>query len=323
MWLPIILSFVCAMPVFPQGTSSPEIVLRFGGDVLLAARYEEGVDGDMYRAFQGNDMFKSDDLSMVNLECPVTARGVKQVKPFTFRMKTKFLSVITEAGIDVVNIANNHIYDFGKVGLFDTIAALDSAGIPHVGAGRNIAEARMPVIKTIKGKKLGILGYYGPGESPAATKVSCGVASRDLTLITSDIRALRKQGVDYIVINFHWGTEKATVPDGEQRRLAHAVIDAGADAVIGHHPHVLQGIERYKHGVIVYSLGNLIFGGNSRENYDTGIFEIRLKGNDVAYRFIPVRVSEWNAQVLKGPAAERLLNAMRKLSTIFHQSIFD
>ncbi|MEK7251469.1 MAG: CapA family protein, partial [Bacteroidota bacterium] len=275
--------------------------------------------------------FRTDDMSMVNLEVPVTTRGAQQRKPFTFRMKPRFLEAITSAGIDVVNIANNHIYDFGKKGLYDTIASLDSAKVSHVGAGRNHNEAHQPVIKMIVGKTIGILGYYGRrldsasgGEAPAATGKSCGVAARELNLIERDIRSLKeKDKVDYVVINFHWGTEKAKKPDAEQRAFAHDVIEAGADAIIGHHPHVLQGIELYRNKVIVYSLGNLVFGGNGRHSYDTGVFEIRLSNGGPAYEFIPVRITQWKASVLTGSAGDSLLNQMRTLSSIFPKSIFN
>ncbi len=184
--------------------------MRFGGDVLLAAHYEEDMRSDINRAFKDFELFRTDDMSMVNLEVPVTTRGAQQRKPFTFRMKPRFLEAIASAGIDVVNIANNHIYDFGKKGLYDTIALLDSAKLAHVGAGRNHDEAHRPFIKSINGKKIGILGYYAGGEAPAATGKSCGVAARELNLIERDIRSLKeKDKVDYVVINFHWGNRES------------------------------------------------------------------------------------------------------------------
>lgn len=301
-----------------------EVIMRFGGDVLLAAHYEEGVGEDIHRAFRDFELFHTDDLSMVNLEVPVTTRGTRQRKPFTFRMKPQFLDAITSAGIDVVNIANNHIFDYGKQGLFDTITCLDSAKLSHVGAGRNHDEAHRPAIKTIKGRRIGILGYYGGGEAPAARGKSSGVAERELSLVTRDIRLLKEtELVDYVVVNFHWGTEKAKTPDAEQRAFAHDAIDAGADAIIGHHPHVLQGVEVYKNKVIVYSLGNLVFGGNSRHSYKTGVFEIRLSDGRAVYKFIPVQITRWQASVLTGSAGESLINEMRKLSSIFPKTIFN
>jgi hypothetical protein len=144
-----------------------------------------------------------------------------------------------------------------------------------------------------------------------------------LPLIQRDIRNAREEEqADFVVVNFHWGTEKARHPDAEQQAFAHSVIDAGADAIIGHHPHVLQGIELYKNKVIVYSLGNLVFGGNSRHSYDTGLFEIRLSDAGPAYSFIPVRVTEWKAMLLTGSAADSLLHEMKRLSSVFRTSIF-
>jgi poly-gamma-glutamate synthesis protein (capsule biosynthesis protein) len=311
-----------------KATDSSEVILRFGGDVLLGAHYEADVGTDIHRCFADFESFRNDDLSMVNLENPVTTRGTPQRKPFTFRMHPRFIAALKMGGIDIVNLANNHIYDFGRAGLFDTIASLDSAGVPHVGAGRDHDEAHQPFITTIKGLRIGVLGYYGGRESPAARGKVSGVASRDLRLIVRDIRSLKGKA-DYIVVNFHWGTEKAKRPDRAQRRFAHAVIDAGADAIIGHHPHVLQGVEVYRNKVIAYSLGNLVFGGNSRHTYDTGIFEIRLATRRAisaekraAYSFKPVRVRQWNASALAGKDSAVVVNEVRKLSSIFPKSIF-
>lgn len=304
-------------------TETLEVIIRFGGDLLLAHHYEEAVGDDIHRAFSDFDLFKTDHISMVNLEVPVTVRGKRQEKPFTFRMKPRFLDVITGAGIEVVNIANNHIHDFGKDGLFDTLDFLDSAGIARVGAGRTHAEAHQAVIKTVSGRRVAFLGYYNGGEAPAAKGKSFGVADRVLKLIQRDIKLLKKNSeADYIVVNFHWGIEKARKPDATQRAFAHRVIEAGADAIIGHHPHVLQGIELYKGKVIAYSLGNLIFGGNSRHTYDTGLLEIRLTSEGPKYSFIPVHVKEWKASTATGADADSLLKEMKQLSSIFPKSIF-
>jgi len=126
----------------------------------------------------------------------------------------------------------------------------------------------------------------------------------------------------FVVVILHWGTELAEAPDHAQRAFARALIDAGVDAVIGHHPHVLQGIEKYRNGVIVYSLGNFVFGGNSRHTYTTGIFEIVLRNQQPAYRFIPIGVREWRVRALDGMDAERVLNKVRLLSLKFPSTIF-
>ena len=140
----------------------------------------------------------------------------------------------------------------------------------------------------------------------------------------ADISKVRNEGSStYVVIILHWGTELATAPDRGQVAFAHACIDSGADAVIGHHPHVLQGIERYGRGVIAYSLGNFIFGGNERDTYATGVFEIRLGPGGVKYAFIPVRIERWRASIPAGNDSLMLTGSMRRLSSRFPKSIFN
>jgi poly-gamma-glutamate capsule biosynthesis protein CapA/YwtB (metallophosphatase superfamily) len=299
------------------------VLLRFGGDCLLAASYEADVGSDVNRAFARFPLLREADMAMVNLECPVTQRGAKIHKPYNFRMHRRFLGALTSAGVDIVNIANNHIFDYGRDGLFDTVTALDSAGILHVGAGRDAREAYAPVVRVVNGRKLGFLGYYGGGEAPVAVGSRPGVARREITRIISDIRALRQRdSVTYVVVSLHWGTELAPRPDPGQRDMAHRIIDAGADAVIGHHPHVLQGIELYRNGVIAYSLGNFIFGGNSTSTYDTGLLEIKLGEGAPAYRFLPVRVERWSARALNEEQGRRITSVVQERSKIFRKSIF-
>ena len=299
------------------------VTLRFAGDVLLASHYEMQMWDSSGATFRSLYRLGGADATVVNLESPVTTRGKRVTKPFNFRMNPRFLSALTGGGIDIVSIANNHIYDYGPRGLLDTISYLDSVGVRHVGAGRNSLEAYRPVIDTIRGREVAFLAYYGGGEAPGAGKSSPGVARRDLERVCRDIRSLRDGGSSrYIVVILHWGTERATSPDGSQVAFAHALIDAGADAIVGHHPHVLQGIERYGRGVIAYSLGNFVFGGNDRETYNTGIFEIRLGIGGAGYAFIPVRIDRWRASILSGADSLRLIGSMRKLSSRFSKTIF-
>jgi len=238
-------------------------------------------------------------------------------------MQPRFLDALKRAGIGVVTLANNHVYDYGDEGLFDTFLYLDSAGIRYVGAGRNAAEAHRPYTFARDSQSVSILGYYGGGEAPAATNSRAGVARRDLQLIKRDVGAIKEaDSASYVVVVLHWGDEKAEEPSQGQRTFARALIDAGVDAVIGHHPHVLQGIERYRNGVIVYSLGNFVFGGNSRHTYDTGVFEIVLRQGKPSFRFIPIGVREWRVRLLEGKDAERVTAHVRSLSHVFPSSIF-
>jgi poly-gamma-glutamate synthesis protein (capsule biosynthesis protein) len=285
--------------------------------------YEAAVGDSVSHAFEGFDVLNTADVAMVNLECPVTTRGTRVEKPFNFRMHPRFLTALTSAGIDIVNVANNHIYDFGPVGLFDTISYLDSVGIGHVGAGKDVAVARAPLILEVRNTRIAFLGYYGGREAPKATRTRPGVADRRVDVIRHDLEALRKSdSVDYVVVNLHWGTEKADRPDKGQVYFAHRVIEAGADLIIGHHPHVLQGVEKYKGGVVVYSLGNLVFGGNSRSTYDTAVFEVTLTREGANYRVIPVRLDQWRLRELSGYEADSVVQRVRDLSGFFSESIF-
>jgi poly-gamma-glutamate synthesis protein (capsule biosynthesis protein) len=324
LFLALLVSASGPPPLQDQSPDSTDVVLRFGGDLLLAGYYEESMGGGQPQGLDGFPGLAGADVAMVNLECPITARGEKTPKPYNFRMTPRYVPALTAAGIDIVCLANNHIYDYGKEGLFDTISYLDSAGVRHVGAGRDAAEAYRPVMFNVRGTTVAFLAFYGGGESPGAGRSTPGVARRDLRLVSEAIARIHDStGNARIIVNLHWGTEKAEHPDASQRAFARAVIDAGADAVIGHHPHVLQGIERYNSGVIVYSLGNLVFGGNSRSSYDTGLFEIRFGRHAPAYAFIPLRVDEWRPSLLRGADSAAVMEKVRRLSSGFARSIFN
>lgn len=331
----LLLSLLLAAQPFadPAGTSDTAgVTLVFGGDCMFAGAYAADVGTDMGRAFSALPMLREADLAVINLEGPLTLRGEKVPKPFNFRMPPSTTRILNGAGVDVVCIANNHVFDYGPDGLFDTISYLDSTGIAHIGAGRNEREAYAPALFAVGGRNVALLAFYGGGEAPGASGSKPGVARRDLNRIRRSVGSIR-DSVDYIVVVLHWGTEKETIPDHGQQSFARGIIDAGADAVIGHHPHVLQGIERYGNGVIAYSLGNFIFGGNSRSSYDTGLFEIRLcvgptdgdslRGRTARYRFIPVRVDRWQARMLSGEESERVMRVMRDRSAPLRYNMFN
>jgi poly-gamma-glutamate synthesis protein (capsule biosynthesis protein) len=296
--------------------------MRFGGDVLLAGHYETAAEEDPALGFRDFELFHSADVALVNLECPVTTRGEAVPKPYNFRIHPKFLGPLKDAGITVLNLANNHMFDYGEIGFFDTIANIDSLGLGRIGAGRNREEAHRGFLFEKAGKKVGLLAYYQGGEAPDATDSSAGVASRRLPLVKRDIQWLKnRDSVDYIVVHFHWGNEKADTPDVDQQSFAHRVIDFGADLIVGDHVHVLQGIERYGDGIIVYSLGNLIFGGNRRHSYDTAVFEVRLTPSGVHYRVIPVGVRRWRLTALQDNEGAAVLERIRGLSELFPNTI--
>ena len=174
------------------------------------------------------------------------------------------MRIFRELGLDLVTLANNHALDFGTDALLDTCDTLDQAGIYHVGAGRNLEEACEPVIITEKGENIGFLGasrVIPVGSWNASASKPGMLTTYDPSLLLEQIDHL-KETCDYVVVYVHWGIEKKDRPEEYQRSLGKQYIDAGADLVIGSHPHVLQGIEYYKGKPIVYSLGNFIFGSS-------------------------------------------------------------
>lgn len=252
------------IPAVSCADESEDITMIFGGDVMLGWGYLEVVPDPYdfsWPFLKLKPLFDAADIVMVNLENAVTTAKGKISKQFNFKMDPALLPILTEGGIDIVTLANNHVFDFGSEGLADTLRNLDNAGIPHVGAGMTLAEARRPVILTIKGRTVGFLGY---GNYAPATADRPGTVYRYPELVREDVRALKAQGVDLIVVNFHWGVELMQEPQESDRLLARHAIESGADIIVGHHPHVVQPVEVYEGKVIAWSLGNFIFGGNSK-----------------------------------------------------------
>ena len=246
------------------------------------------------------------DIAVVNLECPFTSRGAKIAKNFNFRASPELGGALKPGGVQVVTIANNHLMDYGPDGVRDTIDTLDKLGIAHFGAGMNLAEARKPAIIERKGQKIAFLGYLYIGNPPIepvvvwATKDKPGVsgAAGDIDalekMINEDVKAAKKKA-DIVVVFFHFGKEGLHEIQPYQATLAHAAVDAGANLVLGSHPHVLQGAERYNGVPIVYSLGNFVFGGNANPgNKESAIFTATLVGKKVTQTgFVPVQITRF------------------------------
>lgn len=299
-----------------------EIHITVCGDTMMDASARSTMDEQGYDyAFSGSrSLYAGSDLVLVNLEGPLTSRGEKADKKYTFRSPPeKVAKALKTAGISAVTLANNHSLDYGEEGLTDTIQALDEAGIGYFGAGKNLIAARKPLIMKLKGIRIGMLGYSMtyPEEFWASTD-GAGTAFGHKKAIIDDVTALKKK-VDIVLVSFHWGQEGKTKLRFYQRELAHAAIDAGADAVIGHHPHIAQAIEKYKDKAIIYSLGNYVFGSYSnRVQYGLiGEFKAGKKGIS-ELKLLPVDVNNFRVQFrpapLKGKALESALKQMETLS---------
>jgi poly-gamma-glutamate capsule biosynthesis protein CapA/YwtB (metallophosphatase superfamily) len=206
-------------------------------------------------------IFNGADLVMVNCEGALSDRG-RQVG--SNKTPERFAISMRDAGIGVVNLANNHTFDAEERGFLDTLRALSMAGIAHVGGGTDLADARKPVIVERNGIKLGILGYTqfnNMGESAFAADGRPGIVPMDPFLIKEDIRKLRPQ-VDYVMVAIHWATSRSAEVSPNNRAFAHDLIDAGADVILGHHPPHPKGIEVYHGKVILYAPSNVLRGHN-------------------------------------------------------------
>lgn len=294
---------------------SEPVILLFAGDVVLSDHVENFIGDDLAYVFRQWAEVGPYHVFMVNLEHPVTTATQKVEKKFNFKMHPRLLPVLTGAGVTVVNLANNHIADYGREGLEETLRHLDAAGIRYVGVGKNLADARKPFILERNGLRIAFLAYYGGGEF-AATGTRSGFAPRRASMVLEDVRAARQQA-DYVVVNFHWGVERAEHPEPEQVTLAHAVIDAGADLIVGHHPHVVQGIEAYRGKHIAYSLGNFVFGGNALHTYDTVVLRVTLTAGNAQVEVIPVHVQRWQPRPAVGARKERILRLVEERSKLF------
>jgi poly-gamma-glutamate synthesis protein (capsule biosynthesis protein) len=221
------------------------------------------------------------DIEFANLETPITERGSKTPKKWNFRSKPRDLKIVRAAGINVVNIANNHVWDYGEEGFLDTLKNLEKHRWTYVGGGRDRAQAEDAHLFEFEGLTVGLIGLTSTHPEAAwAGKHKPGVAYSDFDRM-AEIVGRAKKKCDVLVVSFHGGTELAEDANEIQTAVAHAAIDAGADLFLGHHPHVLQPIEIYKGKPILYSLGNFLFVSPSPETRPEVIARIRLAKDGV------------------------------------------
>ncbi len=296
-------SLILLFIVLPVAAESGSITLVAAGDLLLGGSAAATVDrhGFDYPFLGISDILHSADIAMANLEAPLTRQPEPVAdKRFTFKVDPAAAAALQRAGLTVLTLANNHIGDFGPTGVTDTIAALRPYGLRYTGAGEDLKQARRPTAIATKGGSVGFLSYSNtfPKEFYAKSDRP-GTAPGYPDFVRDDVHHLRKF-VDYVVVSFHWGSELMTAPKDYQRRLAKLAIDSGAQVVIGHHPHVLQGVEFYNGGAIYYSLGNFAFGSYSRNAKTGGLARITFaEGKVKSAEILPLNVA--NHEVLFQP----------------------
>ena len=277
-------------PVEPADGS---MTILFSGDVLLsdhvlnAYSRAGGISGVLDQGYLSAIQFA--DYFAVNEEFPFSSRGTQAPdKQYTFRLAPEKVSLFKEMGIDAVTLANNHALDYGTDALLDTCEILDQADILHTGAGKDLDTAKQPVLFEKNGQRVALIGATRviPKADWAATKGHPGMLSSyevSVEPLLAQIAECHASG-DKVVVLIHWGIERDEMPQEYQRALARRYIDAGADLVIGSHPHVLQGIEYYKGKPIFYSLGNFVFGSSIPK---TMLVQAAFTGDSLSLQLIP------------------------------------
>ena len=277
-------------PVEPAAGS---MTILFSGDILLsdhvlnAYSRSGGISGVLDQGYLS--AIQSADYFAVNEEFPFSSRGTQAPdKQYTFRLAPEKVSLFKEMGIDAVTLANNHALDYGTDALLDTCEILDRAGILHTGAGKDLDTAKQPVLFEKNGQRVALIGATRviPKADWAATKGHPGMLSSyevSVEPLLAQIAECHASG-DRVVVLIHWGIERDETPQEYQRALARRYIDAGADLVIGSHPHVLQGIEYYKGKPIFYSLGNFVFGSSIPK---TMLVQAAFTGDSLSLQRIP------------------------------------
>ncbi len=291
-------------------TESPyqPATLLFAGDVYFSNYVQNAYNraGDISGVLDDGirQEIAGADIFMVNQEFPFTDRGEKVPdKQFNFRVSPQWVSALQEMDVDLVTLANNHILDYGQQGLLDSCDTLNEAGIAYVGGGRDLDEAKKLVTMEAGGRTIGFIGtsrVYMDGSWAAGTDHPGVFSTYDPSLAIEEIKKAKEQ-CDYLVVYVHWGIERNTEPESYQRSMGQAYIDAGADLVVGSHPHVLQPVETYKDKTIAYSLGNFVFGSSIPS---TELLKVELDGEEavpdqVTVTEIPCTSSDGYTKILR------------------------
>lgn len=306
-------------PVPALETLPPEptrILITAAGDCTLGGEVKSGIDKRFAKCAEENglnyflanvcDIFAADDFTIVNLEGPLTTATKRASKTYVMRGNPSYARILSGSSVEIANLANNHTYDFGELGYADTLSALETAGVAV--SGNDIL-----YIAEKEGHHIGFVGFERWNHSAEDA--------------IDGVKTAREQ-CDLVIASVHWGQEYHYEPESAQTKLGRALIDAGADLVIGHHPHVVQGMEQYNGKYIIYSLGNFCFGGNTNpDDKDCYIFQQEFllyesAAADGGIRIIPCSVSSsqssnnYQPTPLTGERADKLMSKILKRSSI-------
>ncbi len=302
-------------------STPPTITVVAVGDLLFDSAPKRLIRAEGGRApfTKTAAILRAADVTVGNLECPLSKRGTPVPgKTFTFRGDPRAVQGLVWAGFDFLALGNNHARDYGGIALLDTFTNLRRAEIAYAGAGKTRKEAWAPAIIERNGAKIAFLSFSQIGPSNfAATSTRSGVAytlNRDAV-----VRAIKsaETKADYVIVSFHWGVERSYTANARQIADGRAAIRAGADLVLSHHPHVIQGVEFYRKGLIAYSLGNFVFSPGSMAGRDSMILRLSLGPKGVrGVSAVPVWIG-YNGRpvVQEGAAARRIIRIIDSTST--------
>ena len=309
-----------------ETSSDDSVTIGFAGDILFDDNYAVGNAfknaGNSAEGVVGQSLLekmRAADIMMVNNEFPYSNGGTPtEGKTYTFRARPETASILNEMGVDIVGLANNHAYDYGEQALLDTMDTLDSVGVTYVGAGHDIEEASHPVYYiTSSGMRIAIIcatqiERLDNPDTKGATESSPGVfRCLNDSLLLEKVREAREKNA-YVIVFIHWGTESTSEIDYLQVDQAKEIVDAGANLIVGAHPHVLQKID-YVNGVpVIYSLGNYIFNSKTQ---DTGMILTTLHNDGVVnIQFVPAVQSGCSVYEPSDDERLRILNEMATMS---------
>ncbi len=291
----------------PSPTEPPRgaLVVHATGDVNMDPSYITNFQTRGFEyAWSGLDgLFRRDDLTVINLECAVSTIGSPVPKEFTFRGDPASLPVMHDAGVEVADLGNNHSGDFGPAALLDTRANLEANDIAAVGAGRDDVEAHAPALFDVNGWTIAVLGFGGVVPAPdwIAGPGHPGMADGDdVPSMVAAVKAADRVA-DLVFVAIHWGVELDLTPRADDVARAHAMIDAGADAIFGHHTHRLNPMDTYKGRPIFWSLGNFVWPNFSVAGATTAVAEVRVRPNGkITGRLLPAFIEDAGHPVLTG-----------------------
>ncbi len=280
-----------------------------GGDVMLGHWLLEYLkrEGADYPFRRIRHLMQTGDVVFANLEAPFADSGVAVEKTYTFRVPTRYAIGLKQAGLNVVSLANNHILDFGMGALEQTLRALDRVKVRYAGAGRSLDDAWRPAILNTHAGRVAVLAFSMTfPKSFWATDSTGGTAYPHEDRLVQVLDSLDRE-VDFVIVSFHWGAEKRETPKDYQIYFARLAIDHGADLVLGHHPHVLQGLELYKNRLIAYSLGNLAFASYSKVARQSMLLKVLMHRRGLLFaRIYPLNIDNTEVEFQPTPAQDPL-----------------